>query len=263
MGETWYCPDSQKTANIDRCGGGGDDSCTPFPVKAWPDSCSNPDDRIIGGGDQAVGGWQASGADNYFIFHSCDGAGVQTDCLGQQMYIEQFGTQCPDNDWNQCEHACDVTAPGSQDGSGAQHQQCSFYHPGKQVRYNSYRCGWWYAKNQFEYSYYGWNEYKDWFKHLGLEGYVDSYNPDGTMVLYDWTCHGDDGSGKILEKFTGDANENCYCDNEPFSYTDGGVSPPPGFDAYAFWYNDDCDGKGPCLDVRNVVTNENFFLFPM
>jgi len=95
------------------------------------------------------------------------------------------------------------------------------------------------------------------------------------MVLYSWTCHGDDGTNKILDKFTGDASEDCYCDNEPMAYVGPNTDkPPPGFQPYAFWYTDDgckassgsdqCGGKGgPCLDVRNIWDNSNFFLCPM
>jgi len=167
--EVWTCPDTGDHANIDHCGGNDDASCTPFPVKAWPDvgkSCGNPDDRIIGGGGMAVGGWQVPNSNSFFIFHSCDGAGLQTDCMVQEMYVEQFSfATCPNNDWSKCSHACNVLVPGSKDGSGAQHQQCSFYHPGKQTFYEWYNCGWWLAKNQFaDFSYFGWNEFKTWFQ---------------------------------------------------------------------------------------------------
>jgi hypothetical protein len=31
------------------------------------------------------------GADNYWVFHGCDGAGLMNDCMGGTTYVEQFG----------------------------------------------------------------------------------------------------------------------------------------------------------------------------
>ena len=101
---------------------------------------------------------------------------------------------------------------------------------------------------------------------------MDTYKPDGTLVLYDWVCHKDtslvNGAKKNLEPFTDDAEVNCYCDNEPFGEDDQSASfyePPPGHTAYAFWKKYDGEGK-LYLEMHDLSSGtdngDGFTLYP-
>jgi len=256
-GGNWIdCPDTGENLLTDSCsdyeqfmdGNSSPYSCTPWNFRAYNDNCGNPDDRIVAGdGTNDVGAFASDNADNFFVFHSCDGAGAITDCYGNQNFVEQFGPWCGANgdDGNDCSIQCDVHAPGGDDNPSGQHQQCAKYHDGTGKWYEWFKCGNWYAKDQFAYGASGgFNEYHDWFTQ-GLfpnSNYIDTFEPDGTAVLYNWVCHKDTSTNKNLQAFTDDSEVNCYCDNEPNTYSGGGV--PPGAAVYSFWVKWDANRNG-------------------
>lgn len=194
-------------------------SCTPFKFKPnkQTDECKNSgaDTTMFTGERDGARGWAYFGEQgpdyypNYWVIHGCDGAGIQTDCAGDMLYIEQFGPTPPFYDGNpKCDYYADYPS----------HQKCDFSHPGTQEHYESYNCGWW---------NFGDIQDKDW-----LLGPVAPYNwaPSALDSLGDlrtnpytdadvqlvatispWTCSKDS-----MNPFT-ESEMNCYCDNEPWN----------------------------------------------
>jgi len=160
------CPGSCKDTGVScnnaiRCDGGSladSGSCSPFKFQpnAWidaVDSCNflfqpkfqpnfwvfNPTNRLDGAGNMRKDVYQAwqdleTGAEDVWLLHGCDGAGIQGDCLGDLLYLEQFGKQG--------QAKC---TPGKY---GVDHPQCGFVHPAngnklKQgIGFEWYNCGW-------------------------------------------------------------------------------------------------------------------------
>mmetsp|Transcript_104480 Transcript_104480/g.304996 ORF Transcript_104480/g.304996 Transcript_104480/m.304996 type:complete len:329 (-) Transcript_104480:313-1299(-) len=178
--------------------------------------------------------FSASGYNDVWILHGCDGAGIQTDCAGDIMYLEHFDSSQP------------VAAENCYVGTyGHDHVQCpTFYHPGKQQSFPGYSCGWWRGYN----TPVGLQEANsDGIGALGpKESPTDSYTGDYSSSLLGVlancpTCAGGtalsnpyEGSNAIayftgaswpwicseggtkFEPYTG-SSANCYCDNEPWN----------------------------------------------
>jgi len=276
-GGDWInCPDTGKSLLTDSCdqydknmGGNGNSSpysCTPWNFRAYPDqnngNCKNFNGYIVpGDGTNDVGVFASDNADNFFVFHSCDGAGGMTDCKGNRWFVEQYGPWCGANgdNGNDCSIQCDLYAPGGDNNPSGQHQQCNKYHDGTGKHYEWYKCGNWSAKDQFPFMggfSGGFAEYKNWFRTLFPDSnYINTYEPDGTVVLYDWVCHQNKWTKKNLQAFTGDSIVNCYCDNEPYM-SSGGV--PPGAAVYSFWVKWDANRNGGngewYLEMHDITT---------
>jgi len=226
-------------------------SCTPF---SFMPNVDNQDCSFMDSGKFSTSpffqlgsqySYQAFSADGYpdvWILHGCDGAGIQTDCAGDIMYLEHFDSKSPVG-----EQDCPVGTYGQD------HTQCpTLYHQGKQESFPGYSCGWWrgYSKPV------GLEEANgDGIGALGpKENPGDTKTGDYSSSLLDalrncpgcaggtalehpyagsdalayftgaswpWICTwGDDGD----VPYTG-STANCYCDNEPWN----GRQPKGGF----------------------------------
>merc|ERR1712176_669409 len=221
--------------NAENCGGGpsaGDIeaqiSCTSFPVKTSDTgSCTYQvtDDinmPFYTGSPTGAQAWQASGADDFFVFHGCDGAGLQTDCKGDLYYVEQYGPECQWGD------------PGCEGdlNSNDLHNVCPFIHPGTGITYQWYNCGWWGDGED-------WADGKmPWSPNNGLAPYTLK-GPSGNMFLYPWVCH--QNPDRDFSYFgVSDPHLNCFCDNEPLddtSTTGDQLEPPPTWFVYTMEVN--------------------------
>merc|ERR1712151_1119109 len=187
-------------------------------------------------------GFSAAGYDDVWILHGCDGAGIQTDCAGDIMYLEHFDSKSP-----VAEQDCPVG------NYGQDHTQCpTFYHQGLQESLPGYSCGWWRGYN----SPVGIEEANgDGIGALGpKENDGDTQTGDYSSSLLDALRNCPDCAGgtalehpyagtDALAYFTGaswpwictwggdgdmpytGSTANCYCDNEPWN----GRQPKGGF----------------------------------
>jgi hypothetical protein len=245
-------------SQLDYCGGAHGDlnleiKCTPFPAKnmglppyQWQSYCDHEDVRKYAGSSNGAKAWQYSGADNYWVFHGCDGAGLMDDCMGGTGYIEQFGPYSAEST-PLTRHTC---------GDGWENH-CSqpFVHPGTGKVYKWYNAGMW--------TWGGGNwpdklAQKKWWDNMGLPDTDQLDNGPGTAfaVMYPWVCGttgGEDvtwlwGSEESWQNQLPYGDETydtkCYYDNEPW---DIGKTPnahwtstliPPIWQAYKFYYDE-------------------------
>jgi hypothetical protein len=225
-------------------------ACSPY--NRLPDvqapACRNPVPEVASDSDPPMI-WQSPGADNLFIFHGCDGSGIQTDCMGDILYMEQFGVG------GAIPHTFNVSPYPN-------HSPSNFVHPGNPpVTFPYYNCGWWNGMSR-QPGQTGNGDLKtarwllgvqgdamyDTFDHLlrncydmngnlcGSNGkspkplaadglwsnafWGDQENgkpPDQLLVgtISPWVCSED--SRDVMEEYTGHKNLNCYCDNEPWT----------------------------------------------
>jgi hypothetical protein len=222
-------------------------SCTPFsfmPNISNQDCSGSMDDASLGfsstpffvdGSPYSYQAYQADGYDDIWILHGCDGAGIQTDCVGDYFYLEHFdGTNPIDPE------DCPLSNYGDASPSG--HIQCpTFYHPGMQVNLPQYSCGWWRGYDQpvgIE------NASNDGVGAFGPHGGGGDYSNGMRSALANCpTCAGQTGldhpygdtDNKAIAYFTGaifpwicwedtsmnipytGALMNCACDNEPWN----------------------------------------------
>jgi len=203
-------------------------------------------DKWAGGPNRAQAWCEKGNPDpaNYFVIHSCDGSGIQTDCMGDTWYVELFGPPegsdyCLANDGSAGRgFDCD-SSDGSDDSLvHCQHQKCTFSHPLTNNNYQYYSCGWWgigsYGQGLNGQTVTG---AESWMN--GQDGLRDANSCDGGdlsqcnnwntyFFLYAWTCHQDDPS-KNTDWFTQVSGRNCYCDNEPWTngmHGDPNADPP-------------------------------------
>lgn len=216
----------------ERCGGTANPEteivCTPFDFRPniQTHQCRTSGaqtSRLTGALESALGWayWGSGDRQNYWVIHGCDGAGIQTDCSGDMLYIEQFG---PYTATQQCDYFAQYPS----------HNSCDFSHPGTGSRYEFYNCGWW---------NFGDLDGKDWLlgpnapynwaaaarSKLGAAGLLKNPFVGADIQLVattsPWTCSYD--SNKEMYPFT-HAQMNCYCDNEPWngrSAVNAGASP--------------------------------------
>ena len=269
------CPDMNRKMNVDGCDGSKPFSCTPWDFMVYPNDAANgpntgaynvPYDCVGNedyvGDSSDVGIYKADGADNYFVFHTCDGAGVQTDCIGNTYFVEQLG---PLNDPGDKQGFNGNEAPGNGKGNscnledtdlhpyGTEQIGCNFQHPGTNMNYDWYWCGWM--------STSGWADQNfEWWDTIvkGDELSVDNLGkdipgvqqalggePDATLTLYPWVCNKDNSGNRNLEPFTGDSTHNCFCDNNAGDQL-GGTVPPPNLKFFALR----SDGQGQVWMTR-------------
>jgi hypothetical protein len=74
------------------------DTCDTMPDQTpWTSFCPSAGQISFPrrGGCAAPAGakawWHTAASDNFFVFHSCDGAGLMQDCLGYAKYAEFYG----------------------------------------------------------------------------------------------------------------------------------------------------------------------------
>ena len=104
----------------------GDPTPWPYPgVRAWAAQFNNDCS-------------QAGGNSDYWVFHACDGAGIQGgDCRGDIKYVERFGWNY-EGDKEDFEYCNYDGQPTSYDDR----MYCRFVHPGTNKVYEEYKAGW-------------------------------------------------------------------------------------------------------------------------
>lgn len=223
-------------------------------------------DKWAGGRDRAQA-WCEKGnpnPENYFVIHSCDGAGIQTDCVGDTWYVELFGPwedkdYCLANDGSSAGWGFDCDASSGNDDAleNCQHQKCTFRHPMTNINYQYYSCGWWgvgsYGQGlngQLVEGAESWLNGQDGLRDANSCDYGDlgqCNDWNAYFFLYAWTCHQDDLS-KNTDWFTGVSGRNCYCDNEPWTngmHGDPNADPPSMSTMLPLvgrWFDDDTIG---------------------
>jgi len=242
-------------------------SCSPFPVK-WGDwaeleGCHWHEEKLdfyAGGRSRAKPWYDYNQADdpnkNYYVFHSCDGAGLQMgDCMGDLYYVEQFFPTCASlgKNWGDDGCRCDDS-----DGYGLDlpHNVCPMIHPGTTAWYSEYRCGWLNTAGDWADSKK--NFWKQMKQFLTNGGEVPAGSD--TMLLYPWVCTVDDSSGDYRWYYGenagymyGDNSVKCWCDNEPASGDHDAYDPPRVVYAYYVEQSGDevkltCANVGGCGD---------------
>jgi hypothetical protein len=125
-----------------------------------------------------AGDFTGQGNPDYFVFHGCDGAGIQPDCLGDIKYIERIEYHyTSDSDWQHEDGNPDVSdGQAVLDGNvkdfkdafpdGICDQRffnfdqdvrtyCKFVHPGTELVHNGYTGGWWGSEKEGDDSAFG------------------------------------------------------------------------------------------------------------
>lgn len=304
------CQDSGEWANINWCGGGGDWSCTPWAFTVdWTSDCESHngcwttiecdggDGSLIVGNDngagiylpkwqRADGSWcdsvtcadESSGGANYFVFHTCDGAGLQSDCKGSQWYVEQLSQYNGERGTNGGDPQVGEVHP-----SGTTNPSFNFYHPGTANEYEWYWCGWW---SKVE-AWAGFDASVGWMDNTngGSEvsnsgsGHTPSWardafggqDADATVALYPWICqNGADADKTGIQNgaamYAGDHGGkiwNCFCDNNGPNGHPGDSQPPPHYKLYSLKKEGDkwlhvVGVAGDAIDPG--VSNEDFYL---
>ena len=235
---------------IEYCGGAHGDfeqeiSCTCYPAKnkdfppyTWQDYCNADVLAKYAGSSKGAKAWQSPGADNYWVFHGCDGAGLMDDCMGGSTYVEQFGPYSNEQ-LPLTLHEC----------SGGWESHCTqpFAHPGTDKVYD------WYNAGQLTYAGGKWPDQtvpKPWWDNMGLPD-TDQLggNDPGVafVVLYPWVCGYNDPSQEDVSWLWGNHKPygdktyetKCWYDNEPWDNDHfHGTTIPPIWQAYKFYYDD-------------------------
>lgn len=276
----YYCP---AEAAQPWCGGTTNPttelSCSPFNYRPWstnnayknshngqdPGYCQDDTVKTLAGGPfNTTRAWMYFKDDkgtldnNYWVFHSCDGAGIMPDCKGDIFYVERIYEKSPDqsNVWcepnNKGQKITLEQVPQYAYENGAGRRQCHFKHPGTGTIYNNYEAGVW-----------GWNlqrirddmvssaaakaQGKAWG--YGVQQIVQDITspfnaPAIVMVTYPWVCTGvnndDDQTGLFTNPKTPGAK--CYWDNEPLTDGKGNNGYPPQIQVYWMQLGNE-DGK--------------------
>ena len=224
------------------CGGGGegrqDISCSPFTYRPYqfnhdhntPNPCGDgPYENIIAGNQWKMGArtwasFPASDRSDYWVFHNCDGAGIQPDCLGDIKYIERF-------DGGESQPGC-LKGP-----HGRNH--CTFTHPNSKTTFGrmKYWAGWYNVGDDVETGKLcgaGANRNRPWNSNVcnSIGSINQGKNPykklagvkhTFTFALFPWVCEAD--SSMPNSNFTSPSMDSygvtkgwkCYADNEPGS----------------------------------------------
>jgi len=290
--------------NINWCGGGGVDwSCTPWNFKVdWtsdceagtgcftPRQCDGGDGGLIVGDSGAAtyirkwqkadGSWCDSRCDDdpsYFVFHTCDGSGLQSDCQGASWYVEQL------SQWNGQGGNSNSGSPTADDHhpTGSSQVSFNFNHPGTGHDYEWYWCGWWSMTSGWK----NWDPSAGWLSETKVDGvHTPSWawdafggaDADATMVLYPWICTVDNDPAKTgiqpgAAMYSGDHSEgnwNCFCDNNGPDGHPWDTSPPPHYKFYSMKQEKDSEGNlymhvigaaGDAIDPG--VSNEDFRIY--
>lgn len=238
---------------IEYCGGahGGattEISCTSFPAKNqdlppynWQPYCDADVLPKYAGSSAGAKAWKSPGADDYWVFHGCDGAGLMDDCMGGMTYVEQFGP-----------YSMEQVPLTMHECSGGWESHCTqpFAHPGTNKVYD------WYNAGQLTYSGAQWpdqNVSKPWWDNMGLPD-TDQLggNDPGVafVVLFPWVCNYNDPQEEDVSWLWGahkpygakTYETKCYYDNEPWNNDHwSGTTIPPIWQAYKFWHDDKRD----------------------
>jgi hypothetical protein len=297
--------------SVNFCGGGASASdaeaqrsCTPFMYKPYVSDYSGFGPVSQARWDQATGYtsnpsrdhrvWASYGpgskrnSDDYWVFHSGDGAGIEDDCLGDIFYIERIGRMAgvasKDQERTLSNGWCD-----SSKNNRTQSPVCHFVHPGTQNYYDDYYSGWACEAgancgplNANAFQSGGGDNVRRWnpqiqAKVLNLmnDANLNPWKGDPKnmqFMLFPWVCAYDankNGNNFSYPTLTESSQYKCYADNEAL----GGW--PPLIEIYSMLPTTDSSGKeilqgvkwvydlqtGPDLEPR-LVTEDGFTLYP-
>ena len=182
-------------------------------------------------GELSYQAFQQEGSDDIWVVHGCDGAGIQTDCFGDILYLEHFDGTRP------------VPPQACPAGTyGIDHLACpTFYHQGLGVSFPGYSCGWW-------------RGYKD---AVGIENAssdgVGAFGPAGAGGDYSASmrnalanCPSCDG-GSGLEHPYANASAKAYFTGASWPWVctaDSAPSPYTGWSASCYCDNEPWNGRG-------------------
>lgn len=235
-------PNGPVTKLTNFCGGGGegakDISCSPFYYRPFqfnldqnpplPSVCGGgPYENIVTGAQWNMGArtWASfprSGRKDYWVFHNCDGAGIQPDCLGDIKYIERFDGENTQPGCVKGPHGrnhCTFTHPNSMTTFGRMRYWAGWYGSGDDVR-NGNICGAgadkarpWYEPvcERIMAIHKSGNPYEE------LEGVIHTFS----FALYPWVCEQDTSmpnanfTSPSMDSFGVKSGWKCYADNEP------------------------------------------------
>lgn len=189
-------------------------ACTPFNFKpflnAQTDYCKREGgfpvaaDSIDASVQDQHKVWRAPDEDGYWVFHACDGAGIQgSDCNGDTYYAEYISGIKPDSQ-PEPEKDCDLGtnvcndletegSEGSQQTPECRHNKCSHYHTGLN-QWHDYKCGWWNQGTIKDQDITAgtssdWYEPSGWYDTTFWDNLDQSTYAVGFVQLFDWVCH--------------------------------------------------------------------------
>ena len=232
-------------------------SCTPFkyrpfqwnntnPGNSW---CANwqtlktltgvPDGGVFYNTYRAWSYFDSSGRNvpsqdkgSYWVFHGCDGAGIQPDCAGDIKYVERLYGPISKNGALWCEGGYTVDQIPSKGRNPR--RQCKFKHPGTGNVYDNYYSGWWddgdLNSNQWMMragANRWWNNAirNAFTQKAGTSPFQGQAGDKLVMMIFPWVCDvaGADEDAAVRNGYyspdSAIKNVKCWADNEP--YTDG------------------------------------------
>ena len=219
--------------------------------------CGDPYSTSVAWYDYSDGG-----ADNYFVFHFADGAGIQPDYFGDIKYVEQFG----DLIWSP-EQGGDTTWPAYHDFCGRNHSR---YRRGCNGRiYKWHWSGWWTSGKDDDCDNPAPNGITEmmiksqangaWGAGIGdkirnLDNpYIWEHDPNNTkgggskwaiqFTSFAWVYYKDDSETGAFEQ-AGIPGYKQYADNEPMTDGKGGRGWPPLINVYFMLLEPDPEHQG-------------------
>jgi len=206
---------------------------------------------------------------DYWVFHGCDGAGLQSDCAGDIKYIERLSYLWNDSYYGINDGEGNMPSEGVCTGWDDTYNRnyCKFVHPGTKHVYSDYHGGWWGddcgdGRSQFGSSNMACIKEED-FSSLASgdwtgplkdnvfnipDAYFGGNHPfdgDGdnfSFMLFEWRCEEDSNLQHNLfsNPSIRDYGWKCFVDNEPDSQSQ---SSPPWVEIYFGTLTKDQDGK--------------------
>ena len=261
-------PNGKITKLENFCGGGGegakDISCSPFSYRPYQFNldqnpplksvCSgSPYEDIVAGAQWNMGArsWASfpkSGRKDYWVFHNCDGAGIQPDCLGDIKYIERFDGS--------------NTQPGCKKGPHGRNH-CTFTHPNSKTTFGQmkYWSGWYGFGNDVESGKIcgaGKDLDRRWKVDVcnKIQNINNGSNPyknvsgvkhTFSFALYPWVCEADSSmpnanfTSPSMDTYGVTSGWKCYADNEPEN--NQGKGWPPFIEIYFAGLFEESPGK--------------------
>jgi len=275
--DTYCCANGEKLGST--CGSDDGMSCSPFTYRPYtfnkahsvPDPCKgDPYLDVVSGAEDGQGAraWTSyPNRTDYFAFHGCDGAGIQSDCWGDIKYIERF------EGYNK---------PGTTvvcDGPNPPRNQCMFVHPATRTVFDrlKYWAGW-YNYGEIDSSICKAGADRSWDATVcnrildinnGKNPYAGTPGVRFTFsfLLYPWICQRD--SSMANNNFFSPTLDNtggkekptsgwkCYVDNEPGTLSSGQPGWPPYIEIYYFGLYKTSDGKDQLMYDKWAITDSD------
>ena len=165
--------------------------------------------------------------EGYFVFHGCDSAGIQPDCMGDIKYIERFerniGTGVKSIEDYPNGPSCSTYS-----NNGIVDKRCyyTFVHPGTNIQYSNYAGGWWFngkiSEDAFNSHATGnWSSFTYEMFQKKFKRFINEYSKkenNFSFMLYPWTCVQTNEFGNnnsFSYPHINDIGYKCYVDNEP------------------------------------------------